>query len=247
MRAKVKLRVKAPLDRATLVERVRRLDIDRGYPRLIMLLVLGVSGAVAFLSSVGLLRSGVDHMAVRYPIAVLAGYLAFLACIRLWVAYRRYVRRLDVDAPDITNSNSNPTTEAESDLFQGGRSGGGGGGTGWGDTRSNPSDGFLDVDLDELWPVALALVAVLSGVLALGYVVWAAPVLLAEVAVDAAVVGTVYRRLRKQDMGFWLDAAVNRTWLPASVVGVGAALLGWGLQWMAPEAASIGAALRMLP
>jgi hypothetical protein len=236
----MKARPKGQLDRRTLVDKVRRLDIEGSYPRLLVLMVLGASGTSSFLASVGLLRLGVEHMAIRYPLAVLTGYLAFLSCIRLWIAYRRHGRNLDADVPDIPS----PKSSSEADLFEGGRSGGGGGGARWGEGGSHPADGVLDVD--ELWPVALSLVAVFSGVIALGYVVWAAPVLLAEVAVDAAVVGAVYRRLRRQEMRSWLDTAVSHTWMPALVVTFAAALLGWGLQWVAPDAATIGTALRVL-
>ena len=87
----------------------------------------------------------------------------------------------------------------------------------------------------------LAVIASTCGVVALGYVVYVAPLLLAEIAVDAALVGAIYGRLRKRDMRTWLHTAVARTWVPALAVVRTVAILGWGLQRVAPGAASIGA------
>ena len=71
----------------------------------------------------------------------------------------------------------------------------------------------LDLELDEAWPVLLVALAGCGGLVALSYVVYAAPALLAEVALDAALVGTIYRRLRKSDQRYWLETAVRRTWV----------------------------------
>ncbi len=76
--------------------------------------------------------------------------------------------------------------------------------------------------------------------------IYAAPVLLAEVALDAAIVSTLYRRLSKQDMSHWALTVVRHTWLPALVLIVFAAIGGWALQKAAPDARSIGGVLRAL-
>lgn len=82
--------------------------------------------------------------------------------------------------------------------------------------------------------------------LALGYVVYAAPVLLAEVALDAALVTTVARRLRKQDAGHWSAAALRHTRVPALVLIVFMIVMGFSLQRAVPEARSIGDVIREL-
>lgn len=45
---------------------------SRSYPRSMVTLLLFLAGAAGFLVSDGLLRGGVEHMWMRYPIAVLA-------------------------------------------------------------------------------------------------------------------------------------------------------------------------------
>ena len=71
------------------------------------------------------------------------------------------------------------------------------------------SHGFdLSFDLDELWWLAVAAVAAAAGLLAVGFVVYSAPVLLAEVELDAALVGAVYRKLRREDQGYWATTAL---------------------------------------
>jgi hypothetical protein len=150
---------------------------------------------------------GLTSMTLRYPVAAICGYLTFIVLIRAWIAWQR--GRWDVDLepemldvvdilPDVGTGNPS--------AFQGGRSGGGGASGGWsasGTDASNASRGgtTLDVDLDELWPVALAAVCAVGGLIAIAYIVYLAPVLLAEVALDGAVVATLYRRMRKADAG----------------------------------------------
>jgi hypothetical protein len=76
------------------------------------------------------------------------------------------------------------------------------------------------------------------------YVISVAPVLLAEVALDAAIVSTLYRRLHKQDMSHWAVTVVRRTWVPALLLLACAAVGGYALQRAAPEADSIGGVVR---
>ena len=78
------------------------------------------------------------------------------------------------------------------------------------------------------------------------YVVYAAPALLAEVALDAALVAGINRRLRKEDARHWLDSAFRHTWLPALIVASCLYAAGMAFQWAAPDARSIGDVVRAL-
>ena len=102
----------------------------------------------------------------------------------------------------------------------------------------------FDLDAEGVFWVIVAVVSIFSGFVAVGYVVYMAPVLLAEVALDAAVVSALYRRLRRDQAGHWLTTVLHRTWVPALVLIVCAAAAGFALQQIAPEAQSIGAVLR---
>lgn len=224
--------------RHRLVDEMRARLIATGFPRVVILLILVVAGLTAFGFSALTLNAGLDDMAVRYFVATLAGYAVFLLLIRVWIALRR--READVtDLPDITSLPSDVAS------FGGGQSGGAGATGSW-DAPSNHGDLDLDVpDAGEAWPVVLAAVVLLGGVLAVLYVVYLAPVLLAEVALDAALVTGIYRQLRKKDAGHWLGAAVRHTWLPATIAAVCIAFAGLVLQWAQPTARSIGDVFRM--
>jgi hypothetical protein len=79
--------------RAVLVERVKRELEQRGYPRLQMFLLVCLTGGAGFLASYGLLYAGLTSLAVRYGLAVVIAYGAFLLLLWLWL-------RTDADTYD---------------------------------------------------------------------------------------------------------------------------------------------------
>lgn len=96
------------------------------------------------------------------------------------------------------------------------------------------------IDLDEgLW-IALVIVVLTGALLAALYVVYIAPVLLAEVLVDGVLVTGLYRRVKKADQRHWLRTAVRKTLLPAIIVAVCFAVAGYAMEQIAPEARSVG-------
>jgi hypothetical protein len=115
--------------------------------------------------------------------------------------------------------------------------------------KSGGGKGFsFDFSLDD-GPAFLVLLAVLVlAVAVMGaavYVLWTAPVLLAEVLVDGLILTGLYRRLRKTDEPeHWVLGAVRRTWIPALAVAVLFSFAGHLLQKAVPEARSIGPALK---
>jgi hypothetical protein len=227
------------------------------------LLIVSLAGVTAFLSSIVALRLGVDGMAVRYPLAVVVGYLTFLLLIRGWMALpsrgrerhtRAAARSSSFDKSDLLSLDPGIDVPVPTQLpgpsgiasFGAGRSGGAGAGTSWAGGPSRSASAGVDVDFDDLWPVVLAVVCVLGGVLAIGYVVYSAPVLLAEVAVDAAIVSGLYRQLRKREPSHWAVTVLRHTAVPALVLLLFAALGGYAAQRIAPEARSIGGVIRAL-
>jgi hypothetical protein len=155
-------------------------------------------------------------MMLRYPLTVIVGYVTFLVFIRGWIAWHRRGRKSEsgstvgdlVNSIDVGDLSLPSRSAAQPSFFAGGRSGGGGGGNRWsGLVSSSRSSGGgssggsgLSLDVDEMWPVVLALACALGGLLAIFYVIYTAPVLLAEVALDAAIVSTLYQRLAKHEM-----------------------------------------------
>jgi hypothetical protein len=257
--------------RQLLVERARTALMRASSPRLHASLIVGLSGLAAFLASVVMLRLGVDGMPLRYAAAAVTGYMAFVALIRGWIAlHRRGIGRDDTSTGDdgsvldlISTPDHAPGSSASAPFrFGGGSSGGGGasrsfvaprgsgtparaaradsasGASGWGDG--------ISLDADELVWVLLAIALAFIGVVAVGYVIYAAPLLLGEVALDAAVLGGAYRRLQRDEVQHWATGVLRRTAVPAVIVVVCAAGVGYCGQRLAPEARSIGGVIQAL-
>lgn len=223
--------------------------------RLHLFLIITLSGVAAFLSSVLALAVGATSMTVRYPLAVACGYAVFVLLIRGWIglhqrhggARSQASDLIDID-PAVLDVGLPARLPRGSDvaLFSGGRSGGGGAGASWSNATSTSASPSIDLDVDEFWPVLLAVVCVLGGALAIGYVIYSAPILLAEVAVDAAIVSGVYRQLKRRQPSHWAMTVVRHTALPALVLMLFAALGGYAAHWIAPDARSIGGVIRAL-
>jgi uncharacterized membrane protein YgcG len=235
-----------PLSRRNALAKIQRRFINKGRPRLVVFTLIALSGLAAFGVSTALFRLGLDHMGFRYLAATAAGYGVFMLLLAIWIElHRRSENRGDFDVVDLPGGGASDVGAGVE--FSGGSSGGAGASGSW-DGPGLPS---IDVDVpdaDEAWPVvvvvAVAAVVLLGSVVALFYVVYYAPLLLAEVALDAALVTGIYRRLRKQDTGNWVGSAIRHTWKPAVAIAACLYVAGVVVQWMMPAAQTIGDVFR---
>lgn len=224
-------------------------------PRFQMSLILLFTGFVGFLSSFLFLHCGVNQMWLRYPLAILSAYVAFLLLLRLWLAFHRSQSNLDFDVhfdlPIGSNSGGTPTSSADFSFGGGGDFGGGGAGGSWGDSVSSTSsfsggDSSIlngvsfDIDLQEIGLVLLAVIALLGGLFASLYVVYIAPVLLAEILVDGLLLRGLRKRVKHIERNHWLQTAVRKTLLPVLLCVLFFGIAGSALQMAVPEAKSIG-------
>ena len=243
---------------ASPADRIRaRLD-EREWARLTVLLLVGLSAGAAFLCSVAMLVLHVHSMAFRYAVASLAGYGVFLTLLHAWVRRKqqRFVPDGGVDLSSLPGPDSIPlprrgAADLASGAFRGGRSGGAGASARWNAPAARATTtasggggkgggGFsFDLDGDDLFWLLVALAAAFAGIAAIAYVVWIAPTLFAEAAVNAAVAGRVYRGIRKREPNHWAGQLVRKTGLPAAIFVASMALAGYALQRVAPEAHSI--------
>jgi hypothetical protein len=243
--------------------RVEQLLLATSFPRLHMALILALSAVGAFLTSASFVALGLEVMGVRYALAVVGGYLFFLAFVRLWIAYQTRnwsFGRRKLDRSPRSNDLGNvdlPDLSAFGELgnaAQGGFSGGGGafGGAGasgsFGDAA--PTEGSSSDVLDGIGggdgegvAIVIAIVALLGGLLALGFVVYSSPILLAEVLLDVAVVGALYRKNQRHERGHWAAGVLRRTYKPMLVLAVFATVFGVATQSLAPEQHTLGAVL----
>jgi hypothetical protein len=207
-------------------------------------------------------------MWLRYPVVILLAYCLFLLLLRLWLAFQRAEDadhldpHLDLPSLDLNPAASTDYSEAFRFSGAGGDAGGGGAGGSWGESvvsstssstasvSSSPSVSGgggsalsgLDLDLDSegCLFILLAIAAILAGLVAVFYVVYAAPALLAEILLDGVLLTGLYKRLKGIEQRHWLWSAVRRTLLPALLAAFFFSLAGYAMQKAAPEARSVG-------
>jgi hypothetical protein len=236
----------APISRATAVARMRARLLREGFPRIQMFILVSLTGLAGFGASVAMLAAGVDAMALRYLLAMGVAYIVFLLLLWLWL------RASALDYIDLVPTGGHDADPVPADVFAGrGGSFDGGGASG------NVDFGTGDSGVETIVEKPLAVVAHADEgaiplavlLLALGivfsslFVVWSAPILFAEILVDALLAAGLYRRLRGLDPSHWMVAALKRTLLPFVLTTLVVAGAGWGMQAYAPEARSLGEVL----
>ena len=107
---------------------------------------------------------------------------------------------------------------------------------------------IFDADSEGCVFFLLALALIVAGTLAALYVVYAAPLLLAEILVEGVLLSGLYRGMKsaRRGGGDWVGAALRRTWLPVLLTLITFSAAGYLLQRAAPRARSLGEAWRMV-
>lgn len=161
--------------------------------------------------------------------------------------------------PNLFDSGANVTGDTVKAAFGGGGDFGGagaggswaggvatsdaGGGSSLMDSIPEMPDVGLDLDLDVgegcFW-IVIPIIAIVGVIFAMFYVVYVAPVFLAEILVDALLLAGLYKRLKGIGPRHWLRAVVRRTLLPVMIATALFIAAGYLMQRIAPEAHSIG-------
>ncbi len=231
------------------VEAIRRQLLKGGLPRFQMSLILLLTGLAGFLTSFSLLHLGIGQMWLRYPVAIFAAYCVFLLLLRVWL-WLQDNRRSEMDLPGMDLDLSAGAENAVTSNFSGGGDfGGGGAGGSWGDgvsaasvsNNASISDSLsFDLDLEEIGLVILAVAALIGGILAAFYVIYIAPILLAEIFVDGVLLAGLYKKTKDLEKTNWLKTAVKKTLMPAILAFLLFTIAGFTMQKITPEARSIG-------
>lgn len=244
-------------------ERIIRLIKDRlvrkGRPRLLVSLILMVTGLAGFLVSYLLLHYGMTRMWLRYPLAILFAYCVFLLLLRLWLFLQRPPKVEIEDFEEVDPSSPYAgdqyfeTPAGRSDLSGLIREGDAGAGGHWeqqasvssssaasGGESGSSGGGWDSLDLDEGCFIVAAIAVIAVAFVAVFYVVYVAPALLAEILVDGVLVAGLYRELKSVEQRHWLRAAVRKTLLPALITATLFSVGGYFLQRAAPKARSVG-------
>ncbi|AWH44491.1 MULTISPECIES: hypothetical protein [Stenotrophomonas] len=242
--------LKLPMTRSSEVARARRQLQHQGWPRLQMALIVLLTGGAGFLASHVLRLAGLDSMLLRYPLAVLLAYAVFLLLMWIWIRWR-WDAVADGAGDVASNAGGGGSTPRSGPSWggNGGHSGGGGASASWGEASAASvmdSDGASLIDAATEHEAGLPLLAVLgilalvaSVLLASAWVVWSAPVLMAELLVDAAIVGGLYRRMQGMGAQGWWRLCLSHTFWPLLGLLVFFAGLGWVAQQLAPGAVSL--------
>jgi hypothetical protein len=192
-----------------------------------------------------MLACGLLDMWLRYPLAAIGGYGAFLLLMRAWVAWEHFC--FDHRAVHL------PEPPAQTDLTQclgevpprrgpltprdkSGR---------W-DWLDWLDIGCIDVPDGEGCLVGIVLAVVLAVLVAAGFAIADAPALVADVFLDSFLVSLLYRKLRSNHPTPWLGTAIRRTYPRALWAAALLALAGACLQALAPNCHSIGPAVRQI-
>lgn len=199
-------------------------------PRFVLTLVILVTSLVGLGLSYLLLRAGMTSMAARYPLSLLGAYGIFLLLLRVWVEFEK--SHFDPEDPELLASLAEEESPGERHI----------------PTRDSSWLDWLDLPGDfgggdGCLPALLIAAVVGLVVLAIG-VIGGAPILIAEVFVDAVLAGMLYRRLRIPASEHWLGTAVRRTWLHALGAAIVLAIVGACLDHLAPNSDSVGNALK---
>jgi hypothetical protein len=241
-----------PTSRAAQVQRLRRRLLQRGWPRLQMLLIVALTAGAGLLASLLLLSGGMQSMGLRYALSVAVAYLVFLALLWVWLRSdsRDYLDVPNLPSPRDTSSSGAGQCSADSgngasfdfDAPKGVASDADASAslaeTGLGDALGGADEAAIPLVL------LLVLLALLCGVVfVIANVVWSAPVLFAELLFDGVLAAGLYRRINRVETRHWIGTALRHTFWPFALSLVLVAAAGFGLQHLHPEAVTLGQAL----
>jgi hypothetical protein len=213
------------------------------HARLAVLAIVIAAGLAGLGCSALLLWLGVGSMGPRWIVAVLAAYSAFLLLVRAFLVPGPATaprRAPALDSADVLDATTDLARAVRPATWTGdGGTFSGGGASVHLDGANDGGEAALDVATDpEAWPIVagVALAALTIGsFVAAGWVVYAAPELVADLIADAVATGVVYRRLRVRRAAWWATA-VRHTWAPAALTLIAFAVAGFVLDAYVPGA-----------
>lgn len=199
------------LTRALAVESMRLRLLRESFPRIQMFILVLLTGLAGFGASVAMLGAGIDGMALRYTLAMGVAYSVFLLLLWLWL-HTSSSDYLEI----VTTDGSNADRPDGTSEFAGGAGSFDGGGAS-GNYELAPEAGAMDTAVDppldilgnaDDGAIPLAVICFALGiVLSSLFVIWSAPILFAEILVDALLAAGLYRRLRVLNPRHWMHAA----------------------------------------
>ncbi len=231
-------------ERERLLTRLRKHFASRRSPRTMLSLILIATGGAGFIASFIMLRCGVVHMAVRYPLAVLGAWGIFLALVRAWAAREADHFREDEHLGDVaqTDDLSRGSSRMDGPLAERKCKRDRGGWLDWldlGELFSGELEGLL---FGLLAIVALAVCAGAVGTLA--GLIGEAEVLIAELFLDAVLLSAFSKRLSRLKPQWWVAGVLRQTMWPVLLTACTLMFAGVIMEKIVPDAKSIGGVWR---
>jgi hypothetical protein len=197
----------------------------------------------------------VENIVIRYPLAVLAAYLAFFCYMKLWLLYLSRSNPLNgldgagdilPDLPDLSIGGGSSGGGSPSFSGGGGGSGGGGasalfdgaesnaqavitppspGGSGSSSGIGDAVSGIFDDDGIVLVALGILLAATVGGAV---YLIYIAPHILSEAAFDFLLGTSLIRSYRRMNQPDWMGSVFRDTYKPFLLVMV----VAFGAAWV---------------
>jgi hypothetical protein len=232
----------------------------RFFLRLHMTAILTATILVGLVTTRGLFLLHVNVFWLRYAVAVITAYAAFVGCVKLWLVYiaARSGGSDWLDSINITGGGSSSSSGSSSSFSSGGGKFGGGGASGdWSGSRttlaaapvvttkssSKSSGGGGSDDLGELILIVLIIALVVAIIASFVWLVWAAPGILSETAFNAALAGALTRHAHKATHGNWIGSVMKKTALPFVLILLLSIAVGAWAQHYCPTAVRLRDAL----
>jgi hypothetical protein len=163
-------------------------------------------------------------MGLRYGVATIAAYGAFLLLIAVWVRYYRAHPRDVVLLKRMRGHSKHGQPDEPRGHFD----------------ILDLAEAFIDEGLPGVLMLLLASALMYLAVVAAGLI----PGWIAELVLDAVVGAALYRRIRQIDRRNWLPSTFRKTVVPFLIAVFVLVSAGETLQEFAPEASSIGGVAR---
>jgi hypothetical protein len=229
---------------ATDQERARRMAMralrvyfaEKRWSRLAMGFILLLTGAAGVAASWGLLQAGLGQMWMRYPLSVLIAWGVFLLLLWIWIQIERRYFTADEEVAALLKGRD--PAEAMRRLKNDDSSV-----LDWFSDVPDVGDGegcfVLLIGLAFVYLIFFAAAAILN-------VLIGAPILFAEVFVDAVLVGALYKRIKPMQGQWWVLGAVRHTWRPVTLTAAALLVCALIFRYIAPNAHSAGEVLAHL-
>lgn len=222
--------------------------LKRYFVRWHMSVILAATVGSGLLIDRVFLHSGFGDMGWRYALSVLGAYGFFFVLVRMWVWYAAGVA-VSMSLPDVWDIDDGIADDDDAMFsgFAGGDSGGGGASDAFDVPALSPSGSGgglnLDVDLDDGFWILLVLALLAAIVCGAGvYLIWMAPQILPDVALECAVAAGLVKGLKQPEAG-WARRLLWKTGIPLIVVLAAAYFAGGYIQSTCPGATHARAAL----